>query len=221
MSDITREYIREYLHAIEKEDEKLIEEIRQYAEINNVPIIKSEVKQLLEVLITSHRPKRILEIGTAIGYSSLIMSHCIEADGHIITMERSAEMIALATEHINKAQKGHMIQVLEGDAEDLLKKLEAPFDMIFMDAAKGQYITFLPYCLKLLKTGGLLISDNVLQDGYIAKSRWSIPRRQRTIHNRMRAYLWELNHNSQLKTAILPVADGVTISCKIKEGEHI
>lgn len=221
MSEITYGFIREYLHAIQKEDGKLIENIRQFALTNNVPIIKLEVKQLLQVLVTSHRPKRILEIGTAIGYSSLIMSECLGDEGHIITIERSKEMIALASEHIKLAEKVDTIQILEGDAEELLKTLEEPFDMIFMDAAKGQYITFLPYCLKLLKPGGLLVSDNVLQEGHVAKSRWSIPRRQRTIHNRMRTYLWELNHHPQLITSILPIADGVTISCKLKEGEHI
>jgi predicted O-methyltransferase YrrM len=221
MSEITYPFIREYLHAIQKEDDKIIEDIRQYALSNNVPIIKLEVKQLLEVLVTTIKPKRILEIGTAIGYSSLIMSSCLDKNGHITTIERSEEMIVKATQHIKAAGKDAIIQMLEGDAETILDTLDEPFDMIFMDAAKGQYITFLPNCLRLLKPGGLLISDNVLQEGYVAKSRWSIPRRQRTIHNRMRTYLWELNHNPQLKTAILPIADGVTISCKLKEGEHI
>lgn len=221
MSEITYPFIREYLHAIQKEDDKIIEDIRQYALSNNVPIIKLEVKQLLEVLVTTIKPKRILEIGTAIGYSSLIMSSCLDKNGRITTIERSEEMIVKATQHIKAAGKDAIIQMLEGDAETILDTLDEPFDMIFMDAAKGQYITFLPNCLRLLKSGGLLISDNVLQEGYVAKSRWSIPRRQRTIHNRMRTYLWELNHNPQLKTAILPIADGVTISCKLKEGEHI
>lgn len=221
MSEITYEFIREYLHAIQKEDEPIVEAIRKYALDHDVPIIKLEVKQLLEVLVTAYRPKRILEIGTAIGYSSIIMSRFLDSDGHITTLERSPEMTELAKKHIAMADKAHIIEVMEGDAEDLLKTLEETYDMIFMDAAKGQYITFLPYCMKLLKPGGLLVSDNVLQEGYVAKSRWSIPRRQRTIHNRMRAYLWELNHHPHLRTAILPIADGVTISCKLKEGEHI
>lgn len=217
MSEITYEYVREYLQAMHKEEDELLESIKRYAFEKYVPIIKHEVKQLLEVLLTMHKPLQILEIGTAIGYSSILMSKYLVDDGKITTLERSDEMISIAEENIRLAHKEGIITILKGDAEEILPTLKGQYDFIFMDAAKGQYITFLPYCLKLLKVGGLLVSDNVLQDGAIAKSRWSIPRRQRTIHGRMRAYLWELNHNHTLKTAILPIADGITLSYKLEE----
>lgn len=215
MSEITYEYIREYLKAIEPDDDILIRKIREEAISENVPIIKSEVKNLLRWILSIHKPKKILEIGTAVAYSSIIMSMFIGVDGKITTIERSETMIKKAKANINKASKEDKIILLEGDASEILRSLDGTFDMIFMDAAKGQYLTFLPDCLRLLKTGGLLISDNVLQNGMVAKSRFSVPRRQRTIHNRMREYLWELNHNSNLQTSILPVADGVTLSYKL------
>ncbi|PKM50801.1 MAG: O-methyltransferase [Firmicutes bacterium HGW-Firmicutes-7] len=219
MSEITYEFIREYLQAIQEDEDEFIDHIRQEALTNGVPIIKNEVKQLLEVLLTIQRPKHILEIGTAVGYSSIIMSKYLDEGGTITTIERSKDMIDVANKYIKMAGKETIINILEGDAQSILPNLNQRFDFIFMDAAKGQYISFLPYCLKLLRVEGILVSDNVLQDGYVAKSRWSIPRRQRTIHGRMREYLWELNHNKALRTVILPIADGATISCKLKEGE--
>lgn len=214
MSEITYQYIRDYLMAIEPDDDIIIREIRNEALKNNVPIIKSEVKNLLRFLLATKRPNKILEIGTAVGYSSIIMSDFLNTGGEIVTIERSIKMIEKAKENINKANKSHVITLLEGDASDVLPTLEDDFDIIFMDAAKGQYLTFFPQCIRLLKTGGVLICDNVLQDGTVAKSRFSVPRRQRTIHNRMREYLWQLNHNEELQTSILPIADGVTLSYK-------
>ncbi len=217
MSHINNQNILDYLKAIRGKDTLIIEQIRRYALDNNVPIIKDEMKDFLQVIIAAVKPVKILEIGTAIGYSSIIMSNSSESVKQIITLEKSEEMIKIAGKNITNAEKNSIIKICIGDAEKTLEELEGQFDLIFMDAAKGQYITFLPHCLRLLKKGGILISDNVLQDGYIAKSRWSIPRRQRTIHRRMRQYLWELNHNSALKTAILPIADGITISYKTEE----
>lgn len=216
MSEITYPYIRDYLKAIQPEDHELISSIREEATGHYVPIIKSEVKQLLRFLITMHKPLRILEIGTAVAYSSIIMCESMGENGHITTIERSQDMIRRAKHNIKRAGRGHQIELLEGDAGEILKTLTGSYDMIFMDAAKGQYLTFLPDCMRLLKVNGLLISDNVLQDGTVAKSRFNVPRRQRTIHQRMREYLWEINHHPQLQTSILPVADGVTLSYKLK-----
>ncbi len=215
MNESQDKLIRGYLQAIQKEENELLSSIQKNAVENQVPIIKDEVKQLLKILLTMHQPSKILEIGTAIGYSSILMSQYLVGQGSITTLERSKEMILKAKNNIQLAQKGSVIKLLEGDAEEILPTLTEQYDFIFMDAAKGQYITFLPFCLKLLKVGGLLVSDNVLQEGTIAQSRWSIPRRQRTIHGRMRTYLWELNHNESLRTAILPIADGVTMSYKL------
>lgn len=215
MSKITYEYIKNYLEAIEKVDDNLIEELKKEAIANNVPIIKTEAKQLLEVLLSIHKPNNILEIGTAIGYSSIIMSKYVGESGRIITIERNKDMYNTAINNIQRANKSNIIKVVNKDAKEALEELNEEFDFIFMDAAKGQYLTFLPHCLRLLKKGGILLSDNVLQGGFVAKSRFSIPRRQRTIHQRMREYLWTLNHMDELKTSILPISDGVTISYKL------
>ena len=215
MSRIHDMQIKEYLDAIKKEEDEFIEGLRHFALENNVPIIKNEVKELIEVLLASMRPLRILEVGTAIGYSSLIMNRYLGEKGRITTIEISKDMVEIARKNILEAGKESKITILEGDAGAVLPTLTESYDFIFMDAAKGQYINLLPTCLKLLKRNGLLVSDNVLQNGDIAKSRWSIPRRHRTIHQRMRSYLWELTHNKELKTTILPIADGVTISCRL------
>ncbi|QUH31015.1 O-methyltransferase [Vallitalea guaymasensis] len=214
MSEITYKYIRDYLMAIEPDDDIIIRTIRKDALNNNVPIIKSEVKNLLKWILATKKPSKVLEIGTAVAYSSIIMSDFIDTDGCITTIERSEDMIKKAKENIKKAGKENVITLLEGDASDILSSIDDTFDVIFMDAAKGQYLTFLPECLRLLKKGGILICDNVLQNGTVAKSRFSVPRRQRTIHNRMREFLWELNHNKNFQTSILPIADGVTLSYK-------
>lgn len=218
MNHINNQNVLDYLNSIRNEDILIIEQMKKYALDNDIPIIKDDMKDFLQVIIGATRPEKILEIGTAIGYSSIIMSDASESVKQVITLEKSEEMIKIAKNNITNVNKNSIIKICVGDAERTLEKLDDKYDMIFMDAAKGQYITFLPHCIRLLKKGGILISDNVLQDGYIAKSRWSIPRRQRTIHRRMREYLWQLKHNNALKTAVLPIADGITISYKKEEG---
>jgi predicted O-methyltransferase YrrM len=218
MSEITYDYITKYLNAIKQEEAPLIRTMRQYATANKVPIIRYEVQQFLEMLIPFAKPMKILEIGTAIGFSSIIMGQNMPEGGTITTIERWENMVDIAKKNIAEASLEHQINIIYGDAVDILGELDEQYDLIFMDAAKGQYIHFLPDCLKLLKPNGLLLSDNVLQDGFVAKSKWSIPRRQRTIHKNMRQYLYTITHHPQLKTSILPVADGLTMSCKL-EGE--
>ena len=161
------------------------------------------------------KPKQILEVGTAIGFSALLMSEYAPADCHITTIEKYEKRIPIARENFRKAGKEQQITLLEGDALEILAELGGSYDIIFMDAAKGQYINFLPDILRLLAPGGLLISDNVLQDGDIIESRFAVTRRNRTIHARMREYLYELKHCPGLETFILPVGDGVTLSTKI------
>ncbi len=213
-----------FLDYIRPEDNELLRDMKAYAITNNIPIIRNEMKQFLETLVMIYKPKRILEIGTAIGYSSIVMVEALRKsyktlEGiELISLERSDEMYAKAIENINLAKLTHIIKIRHDEAEIQLKKIvnsAEKFDIIFMDAAKGQYLTFLPYCMKLLPVNGLLISDNVLQSGEVAKSRFSVPRRQRTIHQRMREYLWELNHREDLQTSIIDIADGVTLSVKL------
>lgn len=214
-----------FLDYIRPEDNALLTEMKQYASEHYIPIVRNEMKQFLETLVMIYKPKRILEIGTAIGYSSIVMTQSLNKyyktlDGvEIISLERSDDMYNKAIEHINKADLNKHINVIHGEAEVALKQLvenKEEFDMIFMDAAKGQYLTFLPYCMDLLKVSGLLVSDNVLQGGDVAKSRFSVARRQRTIHQRMREYLWEINHREDLQTSIIDIADGATLSVKLK-----
>ena len=156
----------------------------------------------------------ILEVGTAIGFSSLLMSEYAPEGCHITTIENYEPRIPIARENFEKCGKQESITLLEGDALEILPTLTDSYDLIFMDAAKGQYINYLPDLLRLLKSGGTLISDNVLQDGDIIESKYAIERRNRTIHNRMRDYLYELKHSDALTTAILPVGDGITVSVK-------
>jgi len=153
-------------------------------------------------------------VGTAIGFSALLMSEYAPEGCRITTIEKYEKRIPIAKDNFQKAGKADCIQLLEGDAMDILKDLEGSFDMIFMDAAKGQYIHFMPEIMRLLAVGGVLVSDNVLQDGDIIESRFAVTRRNRTIHSRMREYLFELTHHEQLDTCILPVGDGITLSVK-------
>ena len=192
-------------------------DIAKEAVASFVPIIRKETGSLLKTLIAMKQPKRILEVGTATGYSALLMSYYIPKGSTITTIEKYAKRIPVAKEHFRRAGKEHVITLLEGDAEDILKTLETPYDFIFMDAAKGQYIRFLPEALRLLPVGGVLVSDNVLQGGDILESRFAVARRNRTIHARMREYLYVLKHTDGIQTAVLPVGDGVTVSVKTGE----
>lgn len=159
---------------------------------------------------------QILEVGTAIGFSALLMSEYAPKGCHITTIEKYEKRIPLAKENFEKAGKSDCITLIEGDAAEILAsmKQDGAFDLIFMDAAKGQYIHFLPDIRRLLSPTGLLVSDNILQDGELMESKYAVIRRNRTIHNRMRAYLYELTHCEDLETTILPIADGVTLSAK-------
>jgi predicted O-methyltransferase YrrM len=153
-------------------------------------------------------------VGTAVGFSAILMAEYDPVDCQIVTIENYEKRIPIAKENFIRAGKAEQITLLEGDAAEILPTLEEPFDLIFMDAAKGQYIHFMPQVLRLLKSGGVLVSDNVLQDGDILESHYVVERRQRTIHKRMREYLYELTHNEELVTAILPVGDGITVSTR-------
>ena len=166
------------------------------------------------MFLALNKPKRILEVGTAIGFSTLLMCDYGPKDTEIVTIENYEKRIPIAKENFRKAHREGQITLLEGDAMEFLQKLEGPYDFIFMDAAKGQYIHFLPDILRLLSTGGILLSDNVLQDGDIIQSRFAVERRNRTIHSRMREYLYTLTHHEQLTTSLIPLGDGVTLSVK-------
>ena len=206
-----------YIRSLEVPENPVIEAIEQEAIADRVPIIRKEMQSFLKVLLMIKKPMRILEVGTAVGFSSILMSEYMPKDGHITTIENYDKRIPIARENFRRAGKEEQIRLIEGDALEVMRGLEGPYDLIFMDAAKGQYIHYLPEVLRLLEADGVLVSDNVLQEGDIIESRFAVERRNRTIHSRMREYLYELKHNEQLQTSILPLGDGVALSVKRNE----
>lgn len=206
-----------FINSFDKGNTPFLENLEREALTDGVPVIRREMQGLMKLLLAMCRPMRILEVGTAIGFSALLMSEYGPEGCHIITIEKYGKRITRARENFSRAGREEQITLLEGDAADILKELDGTYDLIFMDAAKGQYIHFLPDIQKLLPVGGLLVSDNVLQDGDVVESRFAVTRRNRTIHARMREYLYELTHHPQLETCILPVGDGVTVS--VRKGE--
>ena len=192
----------------------VIEAIEQEALRDRVPIIRKEMQSFLKVLLMIKRPMRILEVGAAVGFSSILMSEYMPEGGHITTIENYDKRIPIARANFKRAGKEEQIDLIEGDALEVMHGLEGPYDLIFVDAAKGQYIHYLPEVMRLLGTDGVLVSDNVLQEGDIIESRFAVERRNRTIHSRMREYLYELKHHDQLQTSIIPLGDGVALSVK-------
>jgi predicted O-methyltransferase YrrM len=213
---IVDERIVAYIHSLVRDDSEPLMQIQKEARENYVPIVKKETKELLKVLVLMKQPMKILEVGTAVGFSSLYMNQYQPQGGTITTIERNAGRIAKAKENLQKLGKEDVIRILEGEAMEILKGLSDVYDMIFVDASKGQYIHFLDEILRLMPVGGVLVSDNVLQEGDIVKSRYAIERRNRTIHKRMREYLYQITHMEEFETVVLPIGDGVTISIKVK-----
>ena len=209
--------ITEYLHSLETSRGELLDTIEKKAIEDGVPIIRSETAALLRSLTAALRPENILEIGTAVGYSALQMCQVMPENCHITTIEKYEKRIPEAKENFRKAGEESRITFLEGDADMWLKELKGKqFDLVFMDAAKGQYLNWLPLLLDLMPVGAVLISDNVLQDGDVVQSRFAVQRRNRTIHSRMREYLYELKHMEEFETAVIHIGDGVTISTRIR-----
>ncbi len=211
---IVDERIVTFINSLDTENSRILEEIEKEAHASDVPVIRREMQSLLKVLLMLQKPMRILEVGTAIGFSALLMSEYAPEGCRITTIENYEKRIPIARGNFARAGKEDMITLIEGDAAQVLETLEGPYDFIFMDGAKGQYIHYLPHVLRLLAEGGCLVSDNVMQDGDVIQSRFAVERRNRTIHARMREYLYELKHNPLLETAILPLGDGVAISVK-------
>lgn len=211
---IVEERMRTYINSLDMGNTPFLEELEQYALESYVPIIRKEMQSFMKVLLAMHRPERILEVGTAIGFSTLLMCEYGPKNLEIVTIENYEKRIPIAKENFRKAGREKQITLLEGDAGEILKTLEGSFDMIFMDAAKGQYIHWLPDVLRLMHPGSILVSDNVLQEGDLIESRYLVERRNRTIYKRMREYLYELKHHPKLITTIIPLGDGVTVSVK-------
>ena len=203
-----------FIHSLETENSEILETIEKEALETFVPIIRKEMQSFMKVLLAIQKPLSILEVGTAVGFSALLMSEYAPKECKITTIEKYEKRIPIAKENFRRAGKEEQITLLEGDALEILKGLDGKYDFIFMDAAKAQYINYMPEVLRLLEKGGVLVSDNVLQDGDIIESRFAVERRNRTIHSRMREYLYRLKHEEQLLTSIIPLGDGVAISTK-------
>lgn len=213
------ERIMEYIASLEPEKPLILRQIEKQALEDYVPIIKRPTQSLLRFLLKSKEPVKILEVGAAVGFSSILMSEYMSKQCHITTIEKMPKRIEKARENIKMADRVDKITLIEGDAANILREMAEKetvcYDFVFMDAAKGQYINFLPDIMKLLCAGGMLVSDNVLQDGDVVESRYGVTRRKRTIHHRMREYLYTLTHMKELDTIILPIGDGITLSTKI------
>ena len=210
MSNINEEYIEDYIRNILPDNKPYLRDLEIYAENNHVPIVEKEVAQLLKVLLKIHKPKKILEIGTAIGYSALIMAEATENTG-ITTIEKMPNMVELAKKNINSTIYKDRITIIEGEAEKILPDLEEKYDFIFLDAAKGQYIQFFNYCMELLEPEGLIVSDNVLFRGMVASDKLVI-RRKKTIVKRLRKYLKYINEIEGYISSIIPIGDGVALT---------
>ena len=211
---IVDERIVTFINSLDTRNSEILETIEREARASDVPIIRREMQSFLKVLLLLKRPVRVLEVGTAVGFSALLMSEYIPKECRITTIENYEKRIPIARENFRRAGKEEQITLIEGDAAEVLKTLEGSYDFIFMDAAKGQYIHYFPDILRLLPPGGCLVSDNVMQDGDVIESRFAVERRNRTIHARMREYLYELKHNDVLTTSIIPLGDGVAVSIK-------
>ena len=224
MSEISYSYIVEYLRVLHAlPTSPILSEIETQIATGaeTWPIIRPEVADFMGVQLSLIKPSTILEIGTAVGYSSILMSQYLQEGGKITTLERFPYMLGKARQNIKKAQLEDTIQIIEGDAAITLKTLpNEHYDVVFMDCAKGQYINFLPDCIRVLKPGGLLITDNVLHKGSVAKSRYLIERRQRTTHSRLRDFLWTIMHSEDLVSSVMPVGDGLALSYKIGGNKH-
>ena len=208
------ERLEAYLHSLEPDPSPLLCELERYAREHRIPIVRRETAAFLKTLVALKAPREILEIGTAIGYSALRMCQALGADGHLTTIEKWEKRIPQARENFRRAGELHRITLLEGDAAQVLRTLAGPYDFIFLDAAKGQYLALLPELERLTAPGGVLVTDNIFQEGTVLESRYAVRRRDRTIHARLREYLYQLKHRPQWETALVPVGDGVAVSVR-------
>lgn len=211
---IIHERMAVYINSLDTGNGEFLDNLERRALQDDVPIIRQDMQSFLKVLLAIHQPKKILEVGTAVGFSAILMAENTAEDCTITTIEKYEKRIPEARKNFADADLEERITLIEGDALEVMQGLNETYDMIFMDAAKGQYINFLPDALRLLRKGGVLISDNVLQDGDIIESHYAVERRNRTIYKRMREYLYVLKHTEGLLTSIIPTGDGAAITVK-------
>ena len=206
-----------FLERYRQQPPTYIQDLEKQAQAAEVPIIRRGTRDMLRYLLRTKKPERVLEVGTAIGYSALFMKECLPETSSITTIEKVEMRLVEARKNLAKFDLEGRITLVEGDAIDVLKNLVDKgehFSFIFMDAAKGQYLNFLPDILDLLEPEGILVSDNIFHEGDVMESRYGVTRRDRTIHGRMREYLKVITEHPQLETICLPMGDGMTISTK-------
>ncbi len=213
LSNINKEYIEEYIRELIPTRQDVFKAMEDYAEKNHIPIIEPEVAQFLTVQLKALKPKKVLEIGTAIGYSALVFAKALKGDCEITTIERRADMIELALENISQTDYKNNINILQGEAQEILPNLKDKYDLIFIDAAKGQYLEFFNEALKFLNPNGMIISDNVLFRGMVATDKLVI-RRKITIVKRLREFLKHINEIEGFTSCIIPIGDGVALTYK-------
>ena len=211
MSGITYDYMEEYIRGLIPDRINILKEIEDFARENKVPIVQKETAKFLEFMVNMKKPLRILELGTAIGFSSILMYEAAGTSPDIITIERDEKMVELANINLDRFNLKDKIKIEEGDCLDILENLTEPFDLIFMDAGKGHYNHFLPHCLRLLKDEGIIIADNVLFRGMVASNEL-VKRRKITIVKRMRTYLDMVSNDENLITSVIPMGDGIAVT---------
>lgn len=217
---IVEERMRTYINSLDMGNTDFLESLEKEALSSGVPIIRREMQSFIKVLLAVKKPERILEVGTAVGFSTLLMCEYGPEKLQVTTIENYEKRIPIARENFAKAGRSHQITLLEGEAGQILRELEPGFDLIFMDAAKGQYIHWLEDAVRLLNPEGIFLSDNVLQEGELIESRYLVERRNRTIYKRMRDYLYALKHDERLLTSILPLGDGAALSIRQPFGQE-
>ena len=209
---VSYDYITDFIKTVRRERTGALGELERQARAENFPISEPEVSDLLEVLCMIKKPARVLEIGTCIGFSALLI-HSVVPDAEIITMERNPAMLGPAKENFEKFGVADKIKIIEGDAVAHLPEIEPYFDLIYIDAAKGQYPIFLEQSKRLLSSGGILLCDNVLFNGMVAKGKPD-RHRNKTIVVRLTEFINNLENDGDFTTTILPAGDGVTLSVK-------
>lgn len=213
MKGITYDYMEQYIRSLIEDHNAPLKELEDYAHENNVPIVHKEVARFLELMINIKKPLKILELGTAIGYSSILMNISSKGNSKITTIERDEKMIAAAQRNIEKYGFTDKIKIIQGDCLEVLKQLNDKYDLIFMDAGKGHYNHFLPECMRLLNKDGIIIADNALFRGMVASDDL-VERRKITIVKRMREYLKLVSDNKSFITSVIPMGDGIAVTTR-------
>ncbi len=206
---------QDYLDSLIPKRSELLENLRKKSALEEsyAPIVQKSTEQLIVTLLKILKPRRVLEIGTAVGYSAILMADNLPEDSTIVTVERYKKHADIAVDNVFEAGYERKIRVIEGEAAEVLHWLDEGFDFVFLDAAKGQYIEFLPDIMRVLNKGGVLLSDNILYHGMV-EDEDKIERRKITIVKRLHMYLEEIMSNENLTTSIIPIGDGVALSVK-------